>query len=344
MIGARIATALSALSLALTLAACGGNDPTPVTPPEESPVVTIPAGFPVMPVPTDNQLTADRVLLGKKLFFDKRLSRTQEVACGSCHLQENAFADPRRVSVGIDGLTGTRNAPPLFNLAYNKSFFWDGGVPTLEKQAVAPIMNPVEMNMTLGEVVTRVAADPAYVDLFQRAYGTVPNTETVAKALASFVRSLVSGSSRYDRFTRGDASALNESEKRGREIFFSERADCFHCHVGFNFTDNSFRNNGLYLDYEDKGRFKVTEKDEDIGKFKVPSLRNIALTAPYMHDGSLATLEEVVEHYASGGKPNPNADPTIRQLDLTPRERADLVAFLKSLTDSTFIADTRYRP
>lgn len=329
------------IAAGVLLSACGKE--TPVQPSEQAPVVSIPAGFPDLPVPPGNELTADRVALGKKLFYDKQLSRSGTVACGSCHLQEQAFCDPRRVSVGIDDLTGTRNAPALINLAYNKSFFWDGGVPTLEQQALVPILNPIEMNMTMGEVVTRLAADPEYVALFQRAYDTVPSTESVAKAIASFVRTLVSGNSRYDRVRRGEL-AFTDAESRGMTIFFGERGECTHCHVGFNFTDNSFRNNGLYKDYEDKGRYKVTEKDADVGKFKVPTLRNIALTAPYMHDGSLKTLEEVVEHYSSGGKGGPTADPVIVPLNLTDQEKGDLVAFLKTLTDSEFVANQRFRP
>jgi cytochrome c peroxidase len=327
----------------IVLAACSKEETTPVQPSVETPVVVVPQGFPALPVPSDNQLTADRVALGKRLFYDRQLSRTREVACGSCHLQEAAFSDPRRVSVGIDGLTGTRNAPALVNLAYNTSFFWDGGVPTLEKQAIAPILNPVEMNMTMTEVVERLQGDPSYVDLFRKAYAGPPTAETVTRAIASFVRTLVSGNSRYDRIRRGELT-FTDAERRGMTIFFGERGECTHCHTGFNFTDNSFRNNGLYAEYEDKGRFKVTERDEDVGKFKVPTLRNIALTAPYMHDGSLRTLRDVVDHYSSGGKGGPTADAVIIPLNLTDQEKSDLIAFLETLTDSTFVTDPRFRP
>jgi len=323
----------------LLLAACGGSvDSTP------PPLVAVPGDFPALPVPAGNALTADRIELGRKLFFDKRLSRTGEVSCGSCHLQEHAFSDPSPLSIGVHGRRGTRNAPSLANLAYNTSFFWDGGVPTLEQQVVVPIMNPLEMDMTVGEVVAIIAADPGYTDLFRRAYDTLPSSATLTRAIASFVRTMVSSNSRYDRFGRGDKGAMNEQEQRGMRLFFGEKADCFHCHLGFNFTNNSFRNNGLYAEYADSGRMLVTENPIDLGKFKVPSLRNVALTAPYMHDGSLATLEDVLAHYVAGGKVNMNIDPLMHPLNLDEQEQADLIAFLKTLTDEEFINNPRFRP
>jgi len=318
----------------------GGCSPDPSAPAAD--VVAIPAGFPPLPVPADNQLTVERVALGKRLFFDKHLSRTGEVSCGSCHLQQNSFADPRRYSIGVEGKVGNRNAPALVNMAWNSSFFWDGGVPTLEQQAIAPIINPVEMDMTLDGVVTRLMSDPSYMDMFRRAYGSDPKPEWVTKAIASFVRTMISGGSRYDRFRAGDSLALSSSERRGHDIFFGERAECFHCHVGFNLTNNSFQNNGLYSQYADSGRARITERPSDLARFKVPTLRNIAVSAPYMHDGSLATLEEVVAHYSRGGSGHPNQDPTVRPLNLTPEEQEDLVAFLHSLTDDTFLTNPSF--
>jgi cytochrome c peroxidase len=306
--------------------------------------VDVPDDFPAVPVPADNALTAARVSLGKRLFYDTQLSRTQEVSCGSCHLAEHAFSDPRPSSVGVEGRHGTRNAPSLVNVAYNTSFFWDGGAPTLEQQAIAPIINPLEMDMKIGDVVARLEADPAYVDAFADAYDTRPSPGALTKALAAFMRTIVSGESRYDRFVRGDRTALTDSEQRGMAIFTGERGECFHCHVGFNFTNNGFRNNNLYAQYEDIGRARVTELDSDIGKFKVPTLRNVALTAPYMHDGSLATLEDVVDHYSSGGFQSATSDPTIRPLNLTPDEKHDLVAFLIALTDETIATNPRFVP
>lgn len=306
--------------------------------------VDVPADFPELPVPADNALTDARVSLGKRLFYDTQLSRTRDVACGSCHLAVNAFADPRRVSVGVDGRTGSRNAPSIVNVAYNTSFFWDGGAPTLEQQAIGPIINPLEMDMKIGDVVARLESDPTYVDAFADAYDTRPSPGALTKALASFMRTIISGDSRYDRFQRGDKTALSDAEQRGMAIFTGERGECFHCHVGFNFTNNGFRNNNLYAQYEDIGRARVTELDSDIGKFKVPTLRNVALTAPYMHDGSLATLDDVVEHYSSGGFESATSDPTMRPLDLTPEERHDLVAFLSALTDETLATNPKFLP
>jgi cytochrome c peroxidase len=196
--------------------------------------------------------------------------------------------------------------------------------------------------MQLGAVVARLARDPSYLRDFQQAYGTDPAPGSLTKAIASFMRTIVSGDSPFDRYQRGDRSALDESQRRGMEIALGERGECFHCHVGFNFTNNDFRNNSLYARYEDVGRARVTESADDVGKFKVPSLRNVALTAPYMHDGSLATLEDVVEHYSKGGSMNENADPNIRPLDLTAREKADLVAFLRALTDESLATNPRY--
>lgn len=307
------------------------------------PLVSVPDSFPTMPVPKENELTRERVELGKRLFFDTRLSRTEEIACASCHLQENAFADPRRISVGVEGRVGDRNAPPLFNLAWNTSFFWDGGAPTLEHQVIGPIRNPLEMDMKMEDVVSRVAADKTYVSQFQAAYDSAPSSEGITKAIASFMRTMVSGNSRYDRFEAGNTSALNEAEKRGRELFFSERAECFHCHVGFNLTNNGFHNNGIHPDDPDLGRARISERASDAGKFKVPSLRNVAVTAPYMHNGGMETLEEVVEHYDRGGEGHPYTDPTIHPLGLTAGEKSDLVAFLRSLTDEAFLKDSRFQ-
>ena len=315
------------VAMALALSAC-------------APLAAAPKHFPPEPVPADNAITRSRLELGKKLFYDARLSRTGEVSCASCHKQENAFADPRPVSAGVHGRLGKRNAPALVNLAWNTSFFWDGGVKTLEQQAIGPITNPLEMDMTMAEVVQRVSADPEYVRLARSAYGSEPRPEVVTKAIATFMRSMISGTSRYDRYLAGDASALSASEKRGAAIALGERGDCFHCHVGFNLTNNTFANNGLVSG--DAGRKEITGKDDDDGKFKVPTLRNVALTAPYMHDGSLATLRDVVDFYSRGGQGHPNTDPTIRPLNLSEQEKEDLIAFLGSLTDEGFVKNPRY--
>lgn len=321
----------SIAALVIVLSACAPNE-----------IVSVPAEFPPLPVPEDNLLSAPRVDLGRRLFHDTRLSRTGELSCASCHRQEHAFADPRRLSVGVRERVGERNSPALFNLAWNTSFFWHGGAPTLEHQVIGPITNPLEMDMTMEEAVQRLSADPADVERFRSAYGEAPSPSAITRAIASFMRTLVSGDSRYDQFQRGDTSALSEIERDGMELFFSERAECFHCHTGFNFTNNGFHNNGIRPDDPDRGRASVTERASDEGRFKVPSLRNVAVTAPYMHDGSLETLEDVIDHYRGGGRGHPNTDPTIHPLDLDDGERAALVAFLRALTDDVFLTDPRF--
>lgn len=334
------------VALLCALVSACGSDPSP-QPPEaavDSEVVSVPADFPALLQPEDNQLDAARAALGRSLFYDKRLSRDETIACSSCHLQEHAFADPAPLSLGVDGKLGTRNAPGLFNLAWVTSFFWDGGVPSLELQAVAPILNPVEMDMTLSAVSERLRADADLLAAFEAAYGEGPSQSSVPRALAAFVRTLVSGDSRWDRFRRGDTRALSAEEQRGHELFNGERAECFHCHVGFNLTTNAFRNNGVAATDPDPGRQLISSRNIDAGRFRVPSLRNVAVTAPYMHDGSLGTLEEVVEHYARGGRGHPNTDPLILPLDLSAREKADLVAFLRALTDEAFLTDPRFAP
>jgi len=333
------ASLLSLLLLLPLLNGCGAGE----SGPQPEPLILIPAGFPAMPTPASNQFTPERIALGKRLFYDTQLSRTREVSCGSCHLADRGFADPQQTSAGVEGRRGERNAPTLANLAWNTSFFWDGGVPTLEQQAIVPIINPLEMDMTMTELVARLQTDPTYPEQFRAAYGDAPNPDLVTRALAAFVRTLVSGNSRYDRFNRGDRSALTPQEQKGMEMFFNEKADCFHCHVGFNLTNNGFANNGIFPTYPDSGRARVTENPRDRGRFKVPTLRNVALTAPYMHNGGIATLEEVVERYNRGGV-HPSADAQIHPLNLTAEEIAAIVAFLGALTDEEFIHNPAHRP
>lgn len=306
------------------------------------PAIGAPADFPELKAPDDNVPTAERIALGRSLFYDRRLSDTGQISCGSCHLQASAFADPNATSRGVYGRRGNRNAPALFNLAWGKAFFWDGSAPTLEHQATKPIENRLEMGSTLAEVIERLRADSSLSRKFERAYGSGPSEENLAKALASFVRSLISGENRYDAFKRGDTSALSDAEQRGEAIFNGERAECFHCHVGYNLTSQGYRNNGASADDPDVGRAGVSGNALDVGRFKTPSLRNVALTAPYMHDGSLATLEDVLEHYDAGGRGHPNTDPLIQPLGLNAEEKADLLAFLRSLTDEAFLTNPEF--
>jgi cytochrome c peroxidase len=294
--------------------------------------------------PADNALTEGRARLGKRLFFDKTLSRTGEISCATCHPPEHAFSDPQAVSTGVDQRQGTRNAPALINLAWGTSFFWDGRVRTLEEQAGKPIENPVEMDLALPDAAARVAADPGYAGLFEDAYGEPATEESLRKAIASFVRTLVSGDSPYDRHLRGDDTTFGEAERRGEELFLSEKGGCFHCHPSGRLTNEGFFNNGTYVDGGDPGRQMLTGRTGDLGKFKVPGLRNVGATAPYMHDGSVATLQEVIAQYERGGRGSAWTDPQVRILTLSASERSDLLAFLLSMTDAGFLADPRFRP
>lgn len=331
------------------LSACS-SDATPRAEEEPPTLITsaIPVGYPqgtnVDLAPPDNALTVDRATLGKRLFYEPQLSRTSDVSCASCHQQAYAFSDPAAVSTGVDGRTGTRNAPSLVNAAWGKSFFWDGRADSLEKQAGQPIENPLEMDLALSEASLRLVRDPSYVEAFQNAYGEPPNETTLRKALASFVRSLVSGNSPYDRHLRGDDSDFGPQRKRGEALFLSEKAECFHCHPSGSLSNEGYFNNGSYTAGGDTGRQAVTGRVGDVGKFKVPGLRNIAVTAPYMHDGSLPTLEAVIEHYDAGGRGDPTTDPLIKPRSLSDDEKADLLEFLRSLTDDALLRDARFAP
>ncbi len=326
----------------MLLMACSAEGPKSEPAAPNEPGILIPAGFPALVVPPDNAVTAERVALGRRLFYDERLSRSGEVSCASCHQQAHAFADPEPLSRGVDGQLGTRNASALVNAGWSTSFFWHGGAPSLELQAVAPIKNPVEMDTTLAAVAERLAADADVSAEFARAYADVPSESSITRALASFVRSLVSADSAYDRFLAGDESALSESARRGEALFNGERGECFHCHAGYNFTTNAFKNNGTRADDPDPGRSEVTLRDSDFGKFKIPTLRNVAASAPYMHDGALATLADVIDAYASGGRGHPRTDPTIRPLELSDADKADLLAFLEALTDERFLSNPAF--
>jgi cytochrome c peroxidase len=285
------------------------------------------------PIPPDNLLTATRVALGRRLFFDPILSGDQSVACVSCHLPRLAFAGSGPVSQGIAGQRGTRNAPSLLNVAYVAPLFWDGRAASLEQQALLPIENPKELGAKLEDVVARLRADAGYVRDFEAAYGSPISRDSLARALASFQRVLVSGNSPVDRFRAGDSSALTTRQRQGLWLFES-KGFCWQCHSGRNFTDNRFHNTGVSWGRapSDLGRFHVTQKPADRGGFKTPTLRNVALTAPYMHDGSLSDLKRVVEFYNRGAGPNERRDPRIRRLHLTPQEIEQLVAFLGALT------------
>lgn len=345
----------------------------------------LPATFPKPFVPIDNPMSHAKVELGRHLFYDKRLSVNGQMSCGSCHIQSLAFSDGKTHAVGTTGETHPKNTPSLANLVYSPNFNWaNPAVVSLETQLLSPLFgeHPVELGLNdanFAKIQQQFAQDDKYPALFAQAFGR-PFVEPqdfriddIAKAIASFERSIISANSKYDRYLAG-RERLNESEKRGMDLFFGEKAECFHCHGSVNFNDQlmyfdgkkmqisgkAFHNTGLYDlgggNYPDanQGLFEFTHKDSDKGKFKAPSLRNVAITAPYNHDGSTATLEMVLQNYANGGRvitdgkyrgdgrKNPNKSDLITKIELTKQEQADIIAFLKTLTDENLLINPAY--
>lgn len=284
---------------------------------------------------------AARVELGKRLFFDPLLSKDRTISCASCHKPERAFADDRVVSPGVGGQLGTRNAPSVMNASGRTTLFWDGRAETLEDQAVFPIQNPVEMALPIAEALERVNGNATYREQFQLAYDGPATPRSLGRALAAFEKTLDTLNSPYDRYAHGDDAAVSDSARRGRLLFIG-RGKCAECHSGEDFTSDRFRNIGLFDGgrFNDRGRGAVTGKPEDDGQFKVPSLRNVAVTAPYMHNGMFKTLREVIDYYDQPDKTVPAAkgrDATLNlALQLTEQEKADLEAFLRALTDDRF--------
>ena len=325
-----VATGLLGVTLALGINSTSAADkPTAVT-------FKSPSGLPDILHPADNPHLAEKVELGKQLFFDARLSSTGKVSCASCHDPEKGWSNGEAVATGVDGLKGGRSAPTVINTALQSLQFWDGRAGTLEEQALGPIQNPIEMNTTLPEAVKRLNAIPGYKAQFKKIFGTEVTAEAIGKAIAAFERTVLSGDAPYDRYTAGDAKALSPAAERGRALFFGA-ARCSSCHSGPNFTDNAFHNIGVGMDHEtpDAGRFAISKLEGDTGAFKTPTLREIAKTAPYMHDGHLKTLEEVVEYYNKGGTQNAYLDEEIFELKLTKAQVADVVTFMKEGLSST---------
>jgi len=301
--------------------------------------LTIPKGFPTPLIPDDNTLSEDRIKLGKKLFFDKILSRDSSISCASCHQPKYAFSDGLKTPKGIKERNVLRNTPTLTNIGYNESFLRDGVNPSLEAQVLVPIHEKNEFDFHILLVVERLKKRSDYNNLFQKAYNSIPTPNFVTKAIACYERTLISGNSRFDLyFYQNSTSSLSKSELRGMDLFFN-KLNCVQCHSGFNFSNGEVVNNGLYAEYKDIGKMRVSLLEKDNGCFKVPTLRNIAITGPYMHDGSIISLEEVIDHYSKGGNANKNRHEFIKPFDITEREKNDLVSFLKSLTDSSFIED-----
>lgn len=371
--------AVALLLLAFVLFdACKKDDPAPVDD-EDADLAVIaydpepytipkPPKFPEIPVPPDNPVTVDGIQLGRRLFYDPLLSADSTQSCASCHLPEGSFTDNKAVSTGIDGIAGRRSSMSLLNVAYvSRPLFWDGRSPSLEDQALRPVEDPIEMHNTWANVVDKLRKHPTYPAYFRKAFGITSRKqitkELAAKAIAQFERILISsGKSKYDRYLNGDPDALDDEELDGKLMFFDEGgllgfpdAQCFHCHGGITNTGFSFFNNGLdsvasLNDFKDKGRGEVTGNINDNGRFAAPTLRNIAMTAPYMHDGRFQTLEEVVAHYSKNGKGVSNEDPFIRQIGfpipgtnpvkysgLTAYQQRAIVKFLHTLTDPDFV-------
>jgi cytochrome c peroxidase len=304
----------------------------------------IPKGFDEIAFPEENQFAHDRWEIGKKLFYDPIMSIDHSISCASCHNSELAFSDDVALSLGVEDRLGMTNAPSLANVAYHPYFTREGGVPTLEMQILVPIQEHNEFDFNIVLLAERLKEDAWYTEMSMKAFGREPDAFVITRSLASFERSLISGYSRFDHYENyGDFNALTQSEINGLELFFSDRTNCSTCHGGFNFTNYSFENNGLYETYEQKGRFRVTGEEKDLARFKVPSLRNIELTGPYMHDGSMESLEEVVEHYNTGGIDHPQKSPFIRPLHLTEEEQRELIDFLRTLTDDAFIQNKMFK-
>ena len=312
--------------------------------PQGTPVaVQVPLGLPPAPIPRENLPTANSIALGRRLFYDTMLSKDNSLSCASCHRPELGFKDARERSTGVAGARGRRHAPTLVNAVYSAFLFWDGRAGSLEAQADGPITDSLEMNQTHEVLTARLQSDPRYKALFQSAFGTDDITmERIATALAAFERMMLSGNSAFDRYKyQGQKDALSAAQIRGLAIFTDpKKGNCSACHtIGPDyalFTDNDFHNTGEGVgadgEFTDQGRFEVTKRDSDRGAFKTPTLRNVAVSGPYMHDGKLKTLKDVVDFYAGGGNSNPYLDKRISAIQLSGRDRADLVEFMKSLT------------
>jgi cytochrome c peroxidase len=318
-------------------------------------LLNIPRDFPQIKIANDNPLTEEGVALGRRLFHDPILSADSTMSCSSCHISSLSFTDGNALSKGIDRKEGRRSAMSLANIGfYKEGLFWDGRVKTLESQALIPIEDTIELHNSLDNVIEKLKAHPDYPVYFRKAFGidTLSQIDEflLAKALAQYEKTLISAHSRFDQFREGEAT-FTEDEQAGYNIFFdasSELPDgeCGHCHNAPLMTTNEYLNNGISLantteDFTDRGRGEVTGNRFDNGKFRVPSLRNIELTAPYMHDGRFQTLEEVIEHYNSGGHYGPNTSPLIRPLYLNETHKRQLIAFLNTLTDRKFVEDSQ---
>ncbi len=365
---------IAVLSSILLMSCSSENNTTPEDPAtyDPTPYALDTKGLPPPPgLPADNPLTVQGVQLGRMLFYEKMLSKDGSQACADCHVQADAFTDIRRFSIGVEGLPGKRQAMSVFNMAWRPpgrtqpgapnrgGFFWDGRAELLRHQSLMPIQDPLEMNETLENAIAKLQSEQRYRDQFIRAFDTDTITEDLmSKAMEQFMFTIVSGNSKFDQVQRGSAQ-FTESEQRGHDLYFAEvepslnqkGAECFHCHGGVNFSNNQFMNNGLDAppQWSDLGRYEVTGNDRDRARFLATSLRNIELTAPYMHDGRFQTLEEVIDHYNTGVRQSPTLELPLMQFNVRPgglglneQDKQDLVAFLKTLTDQDLLTEPEY--
>lgn len=302
----------------------------------------IPTRFPIPITNQDSVPTEAQFILGKKLFYDPILSRDGSLSCASCHKPSIAFADTVSVSPGVEGRIGNRNSPSLANVVYQRKLLKEGGLPTLEMQVLVPIQEHAEFDNNIVEISNKLLTIPKYNELSQAAYKRDPDPYVITRAISAFERTLFSGDSKYDQYLNGKVK-LTTMEAQGLKLFMSEKTNCFRCHADFLFTNQTIENNGLYSIYRDIGAMRLTQNPDDEGKFKIPSLRNIALTYPYMHDGSLKTLEDVIDHYNSGGSDHKNKSPLIKPLNLPQEDKLAIIAFLNTLTDYNFIKNKNYQ-
>ncbi len=335
----------------LTTISCRKNQDIPKPTYNPTPYnLNLPSNFPQMVIPSDNPLTEQGVELGRHIFWDNRLSGDNSMACASCHLPQFGFSDPNQFSTGIQGLQGKRHSMVLQNLGWAQNFFWDGRSLTLEEQVLIPVLDPIEMHGTWSGYIDKIRDDEKYKTMFYEAFGTAGFDSThAAKALAQFLRTLVSSNSQYDKVLRGEA-IFTPQQQSGFDSFNSlTGGDCFHCHGGILTTDHSFQNNGLDAQPLDSGRGGVTLLPSDLFKFKVPTLRNLEFSAPYMHDGRFQTLDEVINFYSLGVQhSSPNISPMMEfsaqgGVQLNPQERADLKAFLLMFSDPEFINNPKFQ-
>ncbi len=304
-----------------------------------------PEGFPPIPFPDDNKFTPEKEKLGRYLFFDKILSKDSSYSCANCHNPRFGFANNVPNPITINKFALSRNVLSIINVAYKNTIGWVGSDITLEEAIYHDFDSPLFFDNDTNEINRRLRLHPIYPYMFESAFGkgVRPTSYLAAQAIATFVRTIVSGNSAYDRYIRGDTNALNESQKRGMKLFFSERTRCSVCHSGFLFTDLQFHNTGTSMFYADWGRYYVTKDYKDRYKFITPSLRNVEVSAPYLHDGKYKTLEEVIENYNRGGLPFLNKDTLLKPLNLSKQEKEDLINFLKALTDWEFLNQTRFK-